>query len=62
MKQQQQHIDALLCAEMESAALSQLKGGALAPIISDPHDLITPADRSVPYDGNVDDVSELETP
>ena len=54
MKSQHQYLAALLNAKINTTALTKLTGGALP---GNPHDLVTPADRTVPYDGNTDDVS-----
>ena len=62
MKTQQQHINDLLSAEIEPSAWSNLRGGAQAIVSNNPHDLVTATDLSTPYDGNTDDVSELEAP
>ena len=51
MKRQKTTSFALLSEELDSKILMNLVGGANAtPISTNPHDLITPASRSQPYD------------
>ncbi|MGH1384102.1 hypothetical protein [Kordia sp.] len=51
MKKQKITAFALLSEELDSNTLMNLVGGANeTPIRTNPHDLITPANASVPYD------------
>ena len=51
MKKQKTTSFTLLSEELDSKTLMNLIGGASAsPISTNPHDLITPASKSEPYD------------
>ncbi|WP_298511409.1 hypothetical protein [uncultured Kordia sp.] len=56
MKKQKTTAFTLLSEELDSQTLMHLVGGAnAAPISTNPHDLITPANRAKPYDEEVID-------